>query len=238
LATCVAVLVASTVALACIAVRVRISGHPAFVRAVVKFTDGTIASNQVEAIDPQPFDGRATVQVARIGVRTQASAQSRLGLNVRVIQGDNRLEIELRAPRRRFKYVSYQLLGGKYLAIALWKSAPPRTTAAEVHRGSHGCLTVASRRGDDGTVIASGRDRNMFEHQFQVVLRGADGRVLAQRSVHAAPGRWRARLDYHSTHWQAGTLEAVGLSAKDGSLACLAQVLVGLPAATGAPHRH
>jgi hypothetical protein len=43
-----------------------------------------------------------------------------------------------------------------------------------------------------------------------------------------ARGAWSARVSYRVGTAQTGTLEAVAGSAKDGSLACLVQVRVGL----------
>ena len=47
--------------------------------------------------------------------------------------------------------------------------------------------------------------------------------MLAQRTVHARSGRWTAELRVSSQRLQAGTLEAVALSAADGALVCLVQ---------------
>jgi hypothetical protein len=58
------------------------------------------------------------------------------------------------------------------------------------------------------------------------VLRRADGRIHAERGVTAAARRWRAGFRFPPAQRQAGTLEAVALSAKDGTLDCLVQVRV------------
>jgi hypothetical protein len=55
----------------------------------------------------------------------------------------------------------------------------------------------------------------------------ASGRVLARR-VMTARGAWSTRVRYRVGRRQAGTLEAVAESAKDGSLDCLVQVRVVL----------
>jgi hypothetical protein len=46
------------------ATKVRIGNHPAFVRVVVEFEDGTLRLNRVFASDPRPFaDGRARIRI-------------------------------------------------------------------------------------------------------------------------------------------------------------------------------
>ena len=80
-----------------------------------------------------------------------------------------------------------------------------------------------------GSVDASGEARSIFENQFQLVVRGADGRVKGRRGVtFGASGTWNRTVPYEVGHRQDGTLEAVDLSARDGALACLAQVRVTL----------
>ena len=80
---------------------------------------------------------------------------------------------------------------------------------------------------------ATGTGRKLFENQFNVVLRGANGAVLASRHM-AAIGAWSAQLSYHADRRQAGTLEAAALSAKDGSLVCLVQLRVTIQASPSA----
>jgi len=147
------------------------------------------------------------------------------------------LRIDLRAARLRFKYLSWAWVTEHHLVIDLWKSAPP-SPAAEIHRGRGGCLSVDSvQPATDGVVDAAGREHLVFEHQFQVVVRAADGRVLAQRTLHATNGRWRARLVVSSQRLQPGTFEAVALSPEDGSLACLVQRHITVPFTGPAPLR-
>ena len=215
------------------AVGIRVGDRPAFVRAVVDFSHGTLTANQVEAIDPQPFDGTATVRLSHRKVQTRAAARSADGISVRVLQGVNGLRIDVRAARRRFKYLSYAVMSSNRLVIDVWKSAAP-SRAVEARRGEGGCLTLDRARVAAGTVSAAGRERDIFEHQFQVVLRGDDGRALTRRPALAAAGRWSAQLRYRAARGQVGTLEGVALSAKDGALACLVQVRVTLPALAGA----
>lgn len=209
---------------------VRVGDHPAFVRVVVDFAGGTLAAHEVETTDPQPFDGLARLRVSHPGVQTSAAVREAEGLRVRVVQGSGRLRIGIRAARGRFKYVSYALLSGGRLAIDLWKSAPPSPGAGEIRHGPTGCLTLESLTVGSATVDASGRERGLFEHGLVAVLRGRSGRVLARRPVTAANRQWSARLPYRVGQRQAGTFEAFAASARDGSLVCLVQARVTLPA--------
>jgi hypothetical protein len=222
------------------AIRVRVGDHPAFVRAVVDCAHGRFIENQVEAIDPQPFDGTASLRLSHPKVQTRSATRGAQGISVRVVKGVNRLQIDIRAAQRRFKSLSYAVLTSNRLAIDLWRSAPP-SPAAEVRRGPGGCLTLHSVRVRAGTVRAAGGEHNVFEHQFRVVLRGSDGRVLARHLTHGSVS-WSAKLPYRTTRRQLGTLEGVATSAKDRALVCLVQVRVTLPASTdpaftGVPRR-
>lgn len=208
--------------------RVRLGDHPAFVRAVIDFSGGTFIGNAVDATDPNPFDGAAGLRLVRAHVRTIAHSRAAFGLRVRVVQHTNRLQIVLTSAPRRFKYLSYAVVGRTRLAIDMWKSAPP-TRAATILRGSHGCLTLDHVTVRRGSVSASGHEHDVFEHQFNVLVRGRDGRVLGRRHVHAANGRWSAHVGYRARSRQSGTIEAVAASPKDGALACLVQARVTLP---------
>jgi hypothetical protein len=209
------------------ATAVRIGDHPGFVRAVVDFTDRRLEAGEVMATDPSPFaDGAVRLRLDHRRVRTEAPPARAHGVSVRLRQGTNRITIRLAGARRRFKYVSYAVLRApERLVIDLWKAAPP-PAAAEVRAAPDRCLTLASTAAGARTVAAAGRELNLFEHSLVVLLRAADGRVLAQRPETAARGRWRSRFRYPSVRRQAGTLEAVAHSAKDGSLDCLVQIRV------------
>jgi hypothetical protein len=78
-------------------------------------------------------------------------------------------------------------------------------------------------------VNAAGRERNLFEHSLVVRLRREDGRIHRQRAETAFQNRWSTSFNYPAIARQAATLEAVALSAKDGTLDCLVQarVLIG-----------
>ncbi len=211
--------VAATVALA--ATDVRIGDHPAYVRVVVDF-NGKVPTRQVEF---DKLTGRmATVHIAHPGVATQVKVRTGEGVRVALQPGGQALHIALSFAPHRFKYLSYAVVGGNRLAIDLWKSAPPR-------KPSHTCrgLTLSSDWSSDGHVVSvSGREHGIFENQFQVVVRGQNGAVLGRKNVHG-PGRWAAKVHYHVAYKQDGTVEAVALSPKDGSLECLAQQFVELP---------
>ena len=228
-ATGVAALLLAAVAGACTAVAIRFGDHPAYARVVVSFTGGTIGMRNVDATDPNPFDGSAALRVNRAGIGTRVAAARGLGVTVRITPRTGALRITLVAARHRFKYLSYAVISGNRLAIDLWKSAPP-SKAAEIRRGRAGCLTLDRSSVSAGLVSASGRARGIFENQFPLVLRGRDGTVLAQRTMHVSGGRWSGQLTYHTSRGQPGTLEAVETSPKDGALICIVQIRVSLPA--------
>jgi DNA-binding beta-propeller fold protein YncE len=223
-------LVVPAVASACTAVGVRLSDHPGYVQAVVDFTGGTITSGDVTSTDSAPFDGSAGVRISRAGVRTAAAPVSGFGLSVHVVQGTNRLQVQIKSVRGRFKYLAYTVMAGNQLTIDLWRSSPP-SNAAAVRRGPGGCLTLDRWTVAAGAVSASGHAAGLFENQFQLKLRGTNGRVMVSRSVIVQAGQWSAQVGYQQPRWQLGTLEGVDLSAKDGALSCLVQVRATLPAA-------
>ena len=142
----------------------------------------------------------------------------------------NQLRVGLHTTRARFEYLSYTVLGSR-LAIDLWKSSPP-SSAAELPTGTNGCLTLAAVHVSKGLVASSGREHNLFEHQFQVVLRGRDGSVLSRALVVADSGHWHNQLHYRTSTAQPGTLEGAAASPKDGALTCLVQARVTLPASS------
>jgi hypothetical protein len=160
------------------------------------------------------------------GAASFVGPRTALGVDTRVTSGGPGLRISLRARFGRFKYVSYAVFHRpERLAIDLWKSAPP-VRGAVIRRGERGCLVLGLHRVGAGLVTAVGRERDLFEHSFVVRLRGSGGGVVARRIV-TATGRWSVRFRYTARR-QAGTLEAVAFSAKDGSLDCLVQARVRL----------
>ncbi|HEY2354214.1 MAG TPA: Gmad2 immunoglobulin-like domain-containing protein [Gaiellaceae bacterium] len=204
---------------------VRIVDQPAFVRVVVDF-NGKVPARQVG------FEGLSArlgaVSISRPVNTTHRKGKTRHGVRVRFLQGfgpNHALHIRTHFARHRFKYLSYAVVTGNRLAINLWKSAPPRKP---IHTCSR--LTLGSYSESDGKAVSvRGHEHGIFENQFRVVVRGADGEVLGHRTV-TGPGKWTAKVPYHVAHSQDGTVEAVAFSAKDGALECLAQHYVRLPA--------
>src|SRR4051794_14328428 len=146
--------------------RVRIADHAAFVRATVRFNGGTLAPNDAEATDPNPFDGVGRMVVRHAGIGTTAPAAHRFGVRVRVTQGNARLRIRLAGIARRFKYLAYrQLQGPQRLVVDLYKSAPP-SAAGERPGTATSCLSIAQHADTRGAVHASGMAHGIFENQF------------------------------------------------------------------------
>jgi hypothetical protein len=226
-AVVVAVLAPSASAAPLTATKIRVGDHPGFVRVVVDFTGGTLRFNELEATDPDPFaDGFVRIRLVHPGVKTTAMPVRAQGVFARIAQSGGRITIRLSADDRRFKYLFYvDQHGPERLVMDLYKSSPP-SDAAEITHGRGGCLTLTSHSVSHTRVKAAGRERNVFEHQFQVILRRRGGRIHREKHVVASNGRWHTSLTYPHAARQTGTLEAVELSAKDGTLACLVQVRV------------
>jgi hypothetical protein len=209
------------------ATKVRIGDHPGFVRVVVDFTGGSVQAGEVVATDPNPFpDGFVRLPMMHPGVRTTATPVRAEGVFARIGQGADRITIRLTGHDRRFKYVGYVAQHTpERLVIDLYKSRPP-TAAAEITRGRGGCLTLGSHTVTRTRVMAAGRERDLFEHSLVVRLRREGGRVHRQKAETAVNRRWSTNFGYRRVARQTGTLEAVALSAKDGTLDCLVQVRV------------
>jgi hypothetical protein len=202
---------------------VRFGNHPAFVRVVVDF-NGRVPANQV--VFDRLWARTAAVHVARPGITTQTSGGTGQGVRVALQPATQKLNIGMSFAGHRFKYLSYAVVGGNRLAIDLWKSAPP-SRAAVIRRA--GCLSLLSWGVKSGSIAVRGTERGIFENTFRVVVRGAKGTVLGRRTV-VDGGSWSTTVRYKASSRQAGTLEAVAFSAKDGALSCIAQVRVTLPA--------
>jgi hypothetical protein len=209
------------------ATQIRIADHPGFVRVVVDFSGGTVAFNELEATDPDPFtDGFVRIRLIHPGVKNAAMPERADGVFARIAQSGSRLTIRLSGADRQFKYLFYAVQHGpERVVFDLFKSRPP-SDDAEITRGRGGCLTFTGHSVSKTRVRAAGHERNLFEHQFQVVLRRRGGRIQRQHHVVADSGRWHTSFTYPHTGRQTGTLEAVDLSEKDGTLACLVQVRV------------
>jgi hypothetical protein len=209
------------------ATNIRIGDHPAFVRVVIDFTGGTVEPGEIVATDPDPFpDGFMRLPILHPGIKTTAMPVRAEGVFARIAQGGGRITIRLSGTDRRFKYVGYTAQHTpERLVIDLYKSRPP-TAAAEITRGRGGCLTLSSHSVTRKRVKAAGRERNLFEHSLVVRLRRSGGRIQRQNAETAFHRRWSTNFTYRHAGRQAGTLEAVALSAKDGTLDCLVQVRV------------
>jgi hypothetical protein len=209
------------------ATQIRIGDHPGFVRVVVDFTGGTVLPGEVVATDPNPFpDGFVRLPMMHPGIRTTAMPVRAEGVFARIGQGAGRITIRLTGRDRRFKYVGYVAQHKpERLVIDLFKSRPP-SDAAEITRGRGGCLTLGAHSVTSSRVTARGRERDLFEHSLVVRLRRAGGRIHRQKPETAPARRWSTSFRYRSVARQTGTLEAVALSAKDGTLDCLVQVRV------------
>ena len=101
-------------------VRVGIGDHPGFVRVIVDFAHGSLTKDQVEAIDPRPFDGAAGLRISHLRVRTRAVARRSHRVSVRIREGVNGLRVAIRSARTRFKYLSYTIVSENRLVIDLW----------------------------------------------------------------------------------------------------------------------
>ena len=206
---------------------IRIGDHPGFVRVVVDFTGGRVEPGEVVATDPDPFpDGFVRLPLTRSGVRTTAAPVRDEGVFARIAQGSGKITIRLTGDDRRFKYVAYFAQHTpERLVLDLYKARPP-TDAAEILRGRGGCLRLTDHMVSRRHVNAEGTERNLFEHSLVVRLRRSGGRIHRQKPETAFERTWSTSFDYPAARRQDGTLEAVALSAKDGTLDCLVQVRV------------
>jgi hypothetical protein len=209
------------------ATSIRLGQHPAYVRAVVTFAGGPLLAGEVVATDPDPFrDGVVRLPLSRHGVRTTARPARGHGITARVLRRTNRIVVRVDGAPRRFKYVMYRVLHApERLVVDLLESRPP-VAGAQIRRGTGGCLTLDSLAVGPRRLRAAGHERDLFEHGLVVRLRRAGGRIHRERAVTAAAGRWRTSLRYARAARQDGTLEAVALSAKDGTLDCIVQARV------------
>jgi hypothetical protein len=209
--------------------RIRIGDHPAFVRVVVDFSGGRVFAGEVVATDPDPFrDGVVRLPLTHRGVRTAAADVGAQGVSARVRRRGGRIVIRLAGAPRRFKYAAVRSLASPgRLVVDLDKSAPP-SSAATILSAPDRCLSLTRATVTGRRVRAAGRERDLFEHSLIVRVRGPGGGIVAQRPLTAAAGRWSTSFRISPTARRAGTLEAVALSAKDGTLDCLVQVPVTL----------
>jgi hypothetical protein len=214
------------------AFRTSIAGHPAYVRAVIHFRGGRLGRTDAEAADPDPFDGLSRLVVSHARIRTNVPRLSSGGISVRVIQDSGRLRVRIGTPANRFKYLAYrQVHNPERLIVDLYRSAPP-SPGAQMPGMPSSCLSIANHADTGGTIQASGTANGIFENQFMLAVRDAAGKVVGQRNVAfgMTGPNWSSTVSYAVSTNQPGTLEAVDLSARDGALACLAQIRVPLAA--------
>lgn len=212
------------------ATSIRIENRPEAVRVVVRFTGGPLRSTQVFlASPPRGLErGLGRLRVEKPGTRATVRMRPRRGVGVELRPAAQALIIRTTSRPHRFKYASYRVRRGpQRLAVDLWKSAPP-TSRAEVDFGRRGCLVVDQVAARPGRLTVSGTVGQLFEATFVVRIRRADGRVVKRRIVTMQPGQWQESIGYRVGRRQRGTVEAVALGAKDGSLDCLSQRRVTL----------
>lgn len=198
----------------------RVYSGPKRVEVLTRFSGGTVPLGIVMTTDESPYDGRATVVVPAPGISTSVATVQRAGVRVRMTASSGRLTFALAARARAFTYFGYRRTSTGRLVLVLWRSAPPAANS-QPRFGPIGCLTL--RASVAGSAIrASGNESQLFEHSFVVRLRARDGRLVAQRIV-TAVGRWAVTVPFVARAGRVATLEAFAGSAKDGSLACLAQ---------------
>lgn len=212
------------------ATEIRIGDHPAFVRVVVDFADGRLRNADLMALDPLLFpDGRSTVEISRPGIDTDAAPRAAFGVRARLVQGTNRILLRLSYVSHRFKYLGYVIFRSpERLVVDLWKARPPVPAAVLTTAPQGGCLTLDSWSVGAGTAHAEGTEHDLFEHMFSLGLRNAAGAGVRSVGVTSSSGNWSRTFSYAVASRQAGTLEAVDFSAKDGSLVCIAQARVTL----------
>jgi hypothetical protein len=214
------------------AFRTSIASHPAYVRAVIRFRGGRLGANDAEAADPDPFNGLSRMVVSHAGIRTTVPEVHGLGVSVRVIRGSGRLRVRLATANGRFKYLAYrQVHAPERLIVDLYRSRPP-VAGAQMPGMPNSCLSIANHADTGGTIQASGTANGIFENQFTLAVRDAAGKVVGHRNVAfgMTGPNWSSTVSYAVSTNQPGTLEAVDLSARDGALACLAQIRVPLAA--------
>ena len=205
----------------------RIGSQPGVVRVVIDFTGGTFQINNADATDPSPADGAARLVVRGSEIGTLPIDRARSGVRVRVTGATNQLVVRLTSARRAFKYLRVAALHEpERLVLDLYSAGPP-VAAAEIRTGRSACLRLTGVAADGSGFRVRGVEKDLFEGSFVLRVRDRSGRVVGRR-VMPARGAWRVRIAYDVASAQTGTLEAAADSAKDGSLACLVQVRVGL----------
>ena len=219
----------SSASTALTASEVRVGAQPGFVRVVVDFTGGSFELNEANADDPSPADGDSRVEIRHAGIRVVAADVRAHGVRVRLSRpAAGRARVLLTSDAGKFKYVRVTALHGpERLVVDLYRRTPPSSAAAEIRAAPNRCLTLTSVSRDAARFDVRGTELDLFEANFLLRVRDGRGRVVGQRVV-TARGDWQRSIGYRVSRAQAGTVEGVAASAKDGSLACLVQVRVAL----------
>ena len=208
----------------------------AYVRVVIGFSGASVGDGGVTLTavthpsgDPSTVTGATLFIGARCGASAVGTATGyvRYGIHVSVRPAAGGLTVTLRF-ERRYKYVQYRVADSGHLEIKMWHAGPPGAASYIPNGSPPRCLTFRHTIRRPGRITATGTESNVFEHQFQLGIRGADGRRLSSVHVTAIGGTWTATVPYTVTHAQWGTLEATAFSPKDGSLTCIAQLAVML----------
>ena len=220
---------------------IEMRGLPAVERVVVTFAGDRIRAtgDHVEALDPNPGDGRASVRVRGPGIASAAAPAARDGVGVRIASRPGSVVALVTAPPGRFKFVSYRVAGGNRLVVDLWRA----TTDRRATRLDDRCLRLTAWRGGAAPAVTGLELRPLFEHNVVTSLRAenAGGRTISLQpriatgfrfrpdfSGYIRPGRFGGPLPHSLTTPRRAMLEAWSTSARDGSLECLVQVPVQL----------
>jgi hypothetical protein len=206
--------------------RARLVGERQSVELVTRFSGGGVPLGILVTDDANPFDGRARISLQGVRISTAVGSVRGAGLRVSVRAGAGRLAFTLISARRAFTYAGYRESSPARPVLVLWRSSPP-SAGTHPRFGPAGCLTLRATV-VDSTIRASGRESRLFEHSFLVRLRAGDGTLVAQR-VMTAVGHWAVTMPFAPGAGRVATVEAYAASAKDGSLACLAQQRIQRP---------
>jgi hypothetical protein len=213
----IVLLAASAVATATSVSRIRIGSHPAFVRVVVDLVGPVSASD----VAYRPASARFSVGLGR--ARSPRLHAAAAGVVADVAASTKAPRLAVSAPGLAGGYVAITVLSGPR-RVVVDVVRPYSATALTIGR----CLVITSVRSSARAVDVRGRvAAGVFESQWVLALRDRSGRIVARRSITHGPGAFAYRLTHHAAT-QSGDVDAYDLSAKDGSLACLARVPVTL----------
>jgi hypothetical protein len=214
-------------------------GRPGLLRIVVGFSGSALRSNQIMAKVGHVASDPTTLASAKLVITAPGAhvetatdrdtlAATFGGTRVLVVKSAGGLAVSLDPPDRRYKYLYYEVPDPRHILILLWESGTPGAAAYYTSGFPHGCIVFSHTHRSTGRITAFGTEHGIFEHQFNLALRGGDGRQFRRTTVHSFGGQWTGTLHYavHQDQW--GTLEAVAYSAKDETISCIAQFAVKL----------